>query len=140
MIRRPYFISSYTHYGQTMWNLVKILSGIFIVDLACENMYNADKTGALLKKLAYQELRPHASAFGGGGGGSTHSTKIINFVTKNKYLSNCSKSKHFTHCDPYPPSHLAEYLSDDQYTSSMDQTFQNFLHSFQSIRNLLKTF
>ena len=36
------------HYIQTMWNLVNISSGIFIVDHACETMHKADKTGALL--------------------------------------------------------------------------------------------
>jgi hypothetical protein len=37
----------------------------------------------------------------------------------------------FTNCDPYPPSHLAEYLGEEQDTSlkfSMEETFENFLY------------
>ena len=38
---------------QTMWTLVNIPRGIFIVDHACETMLNADKTGTLMRKFAF---------------------------------------------------------------------------------------
>ena len=38
---------------------VNITYGIFIVDHACKIMHKANKTGALLTKLAFLELRPH---------------------------------------------------------------------------------
>ena len=38
---------------QTVWNLVKIIGEIFIVDHVCEIMHKADKTGAVSRKLVH---------------------------------------------------------------------------------------
>ena len=77
MIRRPYSISvcnkkklslQNAHYSQSMWNLVNFPSDIFNVDLGCKIMHNANKTGALLSKLAILELSPCAGPVCVGGG------------------------------------------------------------------------
>ena len=58
-------LKKYAQYIQTMWNLVKLTSCIFIVDHACETMHKANKTGALLRRLAFMELS--AGPLWGGG-------------------------------------------------------------------------
>ena len=73
-------------------------------------------------KILREGLNKNKNKFGGifhGGGGSTHSTKIINFDQKintsqndpNALKHEINQYKYFPNCDPYPPSHLAEYLT-----------------------------
>ena len=73
--------------------------------------------------LGYREgLNKNINKFGGifhRGEGSTHSNKIINYDQQintsqndpNDLKHEINQYKYFTNCDPYPPSHLAEYLT-----------------------------
>jgi hypothetical protein len=50
----------------------------------------------------------------------------------NKNINKIGGIFQFSNCDPYPPSHLAEYLGEEQDTSqkfSMEETFENFLYN-----------
>ena len=60
-------IKKNAHYGHTTWNLVNIFSGIFIVDHACKTMYNACKTGALIREFAFRANKTTCWPTVGGG-------------------------------------------------------------------------
>ena len=50
-------------------------------------------------------------------------------------LSKTSQHKYFNNCDPFPTSHLAEYLSDEQYksmNSSKEKSFLEFPVSYKT--------
>ena len=79
----------------------------------------------LIRELLNYHININIGIFQGGGGGFTHSTKIINVdqkINKSRNNPNAMKQeikqyKYFSNCDPvtqYPPSHLAKYLSDGQ--------------------------
>ena len=81
------------------------------------------------------------------GGGSTHSTKIINFDQKintsqndpNALKHEITQYKYFPNCDPYPTSDLAEYLgggltNSEKLNKHVRIEIVNYLLSIMSIK------
>ena len=83
------------------------------------NMMNQCKSLRTIREGLNKKILINLVEFSTEVGGSTHSTKIINFDQKintsqndpNALKHEINQYKYFPNWDPYPPSHLAEYLA-----------------------------